>query len=45
LVLRDGILRRSGMAEHKLEETVAVLERTPGALDALLRGLPEIWVL
>ena len=31
------------MVEHKLEETVAVLERTPGALDALLRGLPEIW--
>jgi len=33
------------MVEHKLEETVAVLERTPGALDALLRGLPEIWTL
>jgi hypothetical protein len=30
--------------EHKLEETVAVLERTPGTLDALLRGLPEIWI-
>jgi DinB superfamily len=29
--------------EHKLEETIAVLERMPGALDALLRGLPEIW--
>ena len=33
------------MVEHKLEETVAVLERTPRALDALLRGLPEIWTL
>jgi hypothetical protein len=30
--------------EHKLEETVAVLERMPGTLDALLRGLPEIWI-
>jgi hypothetical protein len=29
--------------EHKLEETVALLSRTPAALDALLRGLPEIW--
>jgi hypothetical protein len=29
--------------EHKLEETVALLARTPGVLDALLRGLPEIW--
>jgi hypothetical protein len=26
-----------------LEEAVAVLERTPAALDALLRGLPEAW--
>ena len=29
--------------EHKLEETVALLACTPVALDALLRGLPEIW--
>jgi hypothetical protein len=29
--------------EHKLEETVALLARTPAALDALLRGLPEVW--
>jgi hypothetical protein len=28
-----------------LEETVALLERTPGALDALLRSLPESLVL
>jgi len=28
-----------------LEETVALLERTPGALNALLRGLPESLVL
>jgi hypothetical protein len=30
--------------EHKLEETVALLARTPAVLDALLRGLPEIWI-
>jgi hypothetical protein len=27
-----------------LDETVAVLTRTPATLDALLRGLPESWV-
>jgi len=27
-----------------LEEAAAVLARTPGALDALLRGLPEDWI-
>ena len=29
--------------EQNLERTIAVLERTPGALDAMLRGLPEEW--
>jgi hypothetical protein len=29
--------------EQSLERTLAVLERTPAALDALLRGLPEEW--
>jgi hypothetical protein len=29
--------------EHALENTIGLLERTPGALDALLRGLPEVW--
>jgi hypothetical protein len=28
---------------YELEDTVSLLERTPGALDALLRGLPEVW--
>ncbi|HEY1579870.1 MAG TPA: DinB family protein [Terracidiphilus sp.] len=28
---------------HNLSDTIALLERTPGALDALLRGLPESW--
>jgi uncharacterized damage-inducible protein DinB len=29
--------------EQNLENTIALLERTPTALDALLRGLPEMW--
>ena len=28
---------------HELENTIALLERTPAALDALLRGLPAAW--
>jgi hypothetical protein len=28
---------------HQLENTIALIERTPAALDALLRGLPEGW--
>ncbi len=31
------------MSEHRLDETFALLSRTPGALDALLRGLPATW--
>ena len=31
--------------EHQLEETISLLSRTPRALDALLRGLPEMWTL
>lgn len=30
---------------HDLENTIALLERTPAALDALLRGLPEFWTM
>ena len=29
--------------EHDLADTVGLLNRTPAALDALLRNLPEIW--
>jgi hypothetical protein len=29
--------------DHRLEHTIALLERTPGALDELLRGLPADW--
>jgi hypothetical protein len=31
------------MTEHDLQHTVALLTRTPAALDALLRDLPEAW--
>jgi hypothetical protein len=30
--------------EFKLDDAIALLARTPATLDALLRGLPEIWV-
>jgi hypothetical protein len=31
--------------EFSLTDSVAILARTPATLDALLRGLPDIWVL
>ena len=31
--------------EHNLDHTVSLLARTPAALDALLRDLPETWTL
>src|SRR5579862_8751193 len=31
------------MAEHNLQDTISLLARTPAALDALLRNLPESW--
>jgi len=31
--------------EHNLEQTIALLSRTPAALNALLRDLPEEWTL
>jgi len=34
----------STMTEFNLAETIALLARTPAALDALLRGLPNVWV-
>jgi hypothetical protein len=33
------------MAEHNLHHTISLLTRTPAALNALLRGLPETWTL
>lgn len=34
----------ANLTEFSLTETIAVLTRTPATLDALLRGLPNIWV-
>jgi hypothetical protein len=34
----------ANQTEFSLTETVAVLARTPATLNALLRGLPDIWV-
>lgn len=31
--------------QHNLQDTISLLSRTPAALDALLRGLPEAWTL
>ena len=31
------------VAEQNLPDTIAVLSRTPAALDALLRDLPDVW--
>jgi hypothetical protein len=33
------------MTKHNLQDTISLLTRTPAALDALLRGLPEVWTL
>ena len=33
------------MMEHNLLQTMSLLSRTPAALDALLRDLPEAWTL
>jgi len=31
--------------QHNLQDIISLLSRTPAALDALLRGLPEAWAL
>ena len=31
--------------EHNLEQTIVLLSRTPVALNALVRDLPETWTL
>jgi DinB superfamily len=33
------------MAEHNLQDTISLLDRTPAALNAFLRDLPEAWTL
>jgi len=37
-------VRMATLTEFSLAETVAFLNRTPATLNALLRGLPNIWV-
>lgn len=37
-------LGMASLTEFSLEEATAVLARTPATLNALLRGLPKIWV-
>lgn len=32
------------MREFRLDQSIALLTRTPAVLDALLRGLPDIWI-
>jgi hypothetical protein len=34
----------ASLTEFSLDEAIAVLTRTPATLDALLRGLPNLWV-
>jgi len=35
----------TSLTEFSLAEAIAVLTRAPATLDALLRGLPDVWVL
>jgi hypothetical protein len=37
-------LRMSTATQFSLPDAIALLARTPAMLDALLRGLPEIWI-
>src|ERR1700716_4602216 len=37
-------LDMANLTEFSLAESIAVLTRTPATLNALLRGLPDIWV-
>jgi hypothetical protein len=37
-------LDMANLTEFRLAESIAVLTRTPATLNAMLRGMPEIWV-
>jgi DinB superfamily len=39
------VFRTEVVMQHNLQDSIALLGRTPAALDALLRGLPETWTL
>ena len=41
----EGTEGIEGMMEHNLQHTISLLTRTPAALNALLRDLPETWTL
>jgi hypothetical protein len=41
----DSLYELEIMMEQDQQDTVALLARMPAALDALLRGLPEVWTL
>jgi hypothetical protein len=43
--VKNPQIDEDGMKEHNLQDTVALLTRTPIALNALLRDLPESWIL
>jgi DinB superfamily len=40
---RSQSLLHPEVMAHDLQDSIALLERTPPALDSLLRGLPEVW--
>src|SRR6478752_7765565 len=42
-MMDGGLLPIGGRMEQDLEQTIALLSRTPIGLDGLLRGLPESW--
>jgi len=41
----DSSHELEAVMEQNLKDTMALLARTPAALDALLRDLPEAWTL
>jgi hypothetical protein len=41
----DGLYELESIMEQNLPDTIALLARTPAALDALLRDLPDTWTL
>src|SRR5260370_29269317 len=42
---RIGLYEVRNIMKHNLPHTISLLARTPAALDALLRDLPEAWTL
>src|SRR5580700_9332509 len=43
IFMGTGMLQSHEPQEHDLADAVALLNRTPTALNALLRDLPEVW--